>query len=261
MLAKLVSDINKPDGLTVLEPEDVPQLLEDLPVDKMAGIGKKTTAKLAGYGITTCGQLGRFPADSLKKRFGVMGEHLHKIALGIDDSPVVPEELAGEVKSISHGSTLDEDISDREEILRQIFRLSEMVGRRVRRYGYSGHTVTLTLRYTDFTTFSKQHSISEHINCGQDIYRAAKNILNKIQLAQPVRLIGVCLSGLTRNRVQLNLFDPWQKRIKTIEAMDQINDRYGEFSITYSRLLYSNKHSQVISPSYRHTGCHKVEVE
>lgn len=261
MLAKLASDLNKPNGFTYLKSEDIPVFLENLPADKMVGVGKKTSAKLAGYGIHTYGQLGRFPATSLKKRFGVVGEYLHQIALGMDESPVIPEDQAADVKSVSHSTTLDYDISDKDEILRQILRLAEMVGRRARRYHYSGRTVTLTLRYTDFSTFSRQHSIREHINSGHAIYQAAEGILNNIRLEQPVRLVGIGLSGLTRSGLQLNLFDPWQKKIKSVEAMDKINDRYGEFSITYARLLHSNKRSQVISPSYRHSGCHQVEVE
>jgi DNA polymerase-4 len=135
-----------------------------------------------------------------------------------------------------------------------------MVGRRARRYHYSGHTVTLTLRYSNFTTFSKQHSIKKYISCGHDIYLVANQILEKIRLKQPVRLVGVCLSGLVKGKLQLELFEPWQKEMKAVEAMDEINDRYGEFTITYGRLLNCFKYARIISPSYRPEGPHRVDI-
>ncbi len=260
LLAKLVSGLNKPDGLTILRAEDVSRLLENLAVNEITGIGKKTAKKLAECGILTCGQLARFPVKSLKKRFGIIGEYLHQMALGIDNSPVISEEQADDIKSIGHSRTLDENTSDREEIKRHILRLSEMVGRRARRYHYTGHTVTLTLRYSDFTTISSQHSISKYINHGHDIYHVASQIFEKIKLKQPVRLVGVCLSGLERDKLQLELFESWQKEIKAVEAMDEINDRYGEFTITYGRLLHCQKHSRIISPSYRPDGPHRTDV-
>jgi DNA polymerase-4 len=260
LLAKLVSGLKKPDGLVILAEEDIPRLLEDLPVQEMTGIGKKTTAKLAGYGISTCGQLGRFPVRGLKKRFGIIGEYLHRMALGIDESPVVPLEGTPDAKSIGHSTTLDEDVSDREEIQRQILRLAEMVGRRARRYHYAGRTVSLTLRYRDFSTFSRRRTIGDYINQGLDIYRIANRILEEIKLKEPVRLVGVSLSNMVKGALQLELLEARRKRIKAVEAMDEINDRYGEFAITYGRLLHCRKHARVISPSYRPRGPKKVDV-
>lgn len=260
LLAKLGSGLEKPDGLVILREVDVSGLLENLPVGKMHGIGKKTAGKLAGYGILTCGELARFPVKGLKNRFGVVGEYLHRMAQGIDDTPVIALDEASDAKSIGHSTTFDRDIDDREEIERQILRLAEMVGRRARRHHYAGRTVTLTIRYNDFTTFSKRRTINDYINHGLDIYRVADEILEGIKLKLPVRLAGVSLSGMVRGGLQLKLFESWQKRGRAVEAMDEINNRYGEFSITYGRLLHCRKHSRVISPSYRPSGPHKVDV-
>ena len=262
LLAKLTSGLEKPDGLVILGEGDVPGLLENLPVGKMHGIGKKTAQKLAGYGIFTCSELARFPVDGLKKSFGIIGEHLHRMAQGIDDAPVIALDEAPDAKSIGHSTTYDKDIDDREEIQRQILRLAEMVGRRARRHHYAGRTVTLTVRYNDFTTFSKRRTINDYINHGLDIYRVADQILEGIKLIKPVRLTGVSLSGMVRGALQLKLFESRQKKDDmAVEAMDEINNRYGEFSITYGRLLNCRKHSRVIPPSYRPSGPHKIDVD
>ncbi len=260
LLAKLASKQQKPNGLTIIRQEDVLSILEDLPVKKLFGIGGKTENKLAGYGIITCGQLACFPVKSLKKRFGVLGEYLHQMALGMDDSPVIPPENTEDVKSIGHSTTLDKDVGDLEEIRRQILRLAEMVGRRARRHHFAGRTVTLTLRYSDFTSFSKRRTIKEYISQGLDIYQVANRILEETVLKQAVRLVGVTLSNLVKGYLQLSFFDPQQKSMKVVEAMDKINDHYGEFTITYGRLLHCRKHSRIISPSYRPYGAHKVDV-
>ena len=261
LMAKLASDMQKPDGLTIIKQEGISKLLEDLRVDKMTGIGRKTAKYLARLGIFTCGELARFPVSVLRERFGIVGEYLHNMALGIDDSPVTPMGKDEVVKSVSHSATLEKDITSRMEIRRHILRLSEMVGRRARRYRYSGRTVSLVLRYSDFTTFSRQRSINEYIDQGRDIYLTAARILEGLRLKLPVRLVGVCLSNLTRCRHQLELFDPQQKKIRSVKAMDKINDRYGEFSITYAMLMNCLKHSKVIPPSYRPSGLRRVDVE
>jgi DNA polymerase-4 len=260
LLAKLVSGLKKPNGLTIIQNKDISPLLENMPVKEMCGIGRKTEQKLAGYGIFTCGQLGRFPVKSLKKRFGVVGEYLHQMALGIDDSPVVPLEETADAKSIGHSCTLEKDIHNKEEIRRHILRLSEMVGRRARRYHYSGRTIALTLRYSDFSTITKRHTIKEYINHGLDIYQKAVCILETMPLNKPVRLVGVSISNMTKGYIQMNLFESWQKEMRAVAAMDEINDRFGEFTITYGRLLNCQKHSRVISPSYRPHGAHKIDV-
>lgn len=261
LLAKLASDMQKPDGLTVIEPEKVAQVMERVPIGDLCGIGAKTQQQLAKFGIRTCGELGRFPVEILKRSFGVTGERLHYMGLGVDDSPVVPEEEAEEVKSVGHSTTLDIDITERSEILVQLLQLSEMVGRRARRHQVAGKTVTLTVRYADFTTFSRQQSRPSHTNNSEEIYRAAVQILDELELTQPVRLLGVRITNLQYQTEQLPLFSADRKKALLASAMDDVNDKFGDFSVTFGSLLGTEKGAKVISPAWRPEGVRNVDAD
>lgn len=262
LLAKLASEMKKPDGLTVIRPEEVARVMERTPINDVCGIGRKTERQLNLLGIRTCGDLGRFPVTVLKKRFGVVGERLHLMGLGIDDAPVVPDEEADEVKSVGHSTTLDRDITERRDILRYLLQLSEMVGRRARRYGVQGKTVTLTVRYADFTTFSRQESQGGYINLSDDIYRAAVAILDSIELVQPVRLLGVRISSLRHQGEQLPLFEGERKKALATCVMDNVNNRYGDFTVTFGSLLETEEKergARVIAPAWRPDGIRNVK--
>jgi DNA polymerase IV len=262
LLAKLASEMKKPDGLTIIGPEDVPLVMERLPIRELCGIGATTQRALARYGITTCGELGRFPVGILTRHFGVIGERLHRMGLGEDDSPVVPAEEAEEVKSVGHSTTFDRDLERRDDILRWLLQLAEMVGRRARRHGVLGKTITLTVRYADFTTFSRQTTRNAFTNRSDEIYRTAVELLDSISLAQPVRLLGVRISNLCYQGEQFPLFGAERKKALATCAMDSVNDRYGEFAITFGTLVDGeDKGSRVISPAWRPEGIHRVEVE
>ncbi len=262
LLAKLASDMEKPDGLVIIRPEDVTPVLERTPVKDLCGIGPKTARQLALYGIRTCGDLGRFPVDVLRRRFGVIGERLSLMGKGIDDSPVVPVEETEEVKSVGHSMTLERDISGRGEILKFLLQLSEMVGRRARRYNVRGKTVTLSIRYADFDSWTgRQETLPDYINGSGEIYGAAAAILDTLVLTQPVRLLGVRLSNLSYMSGQLPLFEEERKQALLAEAMDRVNDRYGDFSVTFGSLLdEEGKGSHVISPAWRPAGIRRVDV-
>jgi DNA polymerase-4 len=256
LLAKLGSDMQKPDGLVVIASDDVEAVLEDLPVKEICGIGPGLTRHLGAMGIHTCGELGRAPLRQLIARFGIIGERLRDMARGIDDDPVVPavlQEHEGS-KSMGHSMTLDEDCSDITLIERHILQLSEKVGQRLRRGLYSGRTVTLSLRYADFHTFSKQRRLRHIVNHGLDIHAAAVGLLHEVQLRQAVRLVGVSVSNLERNVTQIPLFTEERKRKFIAEAMDEINDRYGSFTVTWGTLAERYRHERVISPAWRPTG-------
>lgn len=262
LLAKLASDMQKPDGLTVIRASDVAEVLEKVPIRDMCGVGRKTETALAAFGIRSCGDLGRFPLELLTRKFGVMGERLSLMGRGIDNSPVVPSEEAEEVKSVGHSSTLAADITGREEMLKQILRLSEMVGRRARRYGIRGKTVTLTVRYADFTTFSRQAALPDYTNLSGDIYKKAVEILDAIPLSQPVRLLGVRITSLDCDGGQLSLFGSDERKAKAAAAMDMANSRFGDFTVTYGTLLDGEERgAEVISPAWRPAGVRRVEVE
>jgi DNA polymerase IV len=261
LLAKLASDMQKPDGLTVIKPEEIAAVLERVPIKDLCGIGAKTNQQLTNFGIKTCGELGRFPVDILKRKFGVTGERLHFMGLGVDNSPVIPDEEAEEVKSVGHSTTLEKDITERSEIQMYLLQLSEMVGRRARRYQVAGKTVTLTVRYPDFTTFSKQESRVTHTNNSEEIYLAALKILDSIDLAQPIRLLGVKISNLRQHTEQLPLFPAERKKALLASAMDEVNNKFGDFAVTFGSLLGQDTGSKVISPAWRPEGVRSVDVE
>ncbi|MBN2107186.1 MAG: DNA polymerase IV [Deltaproteobacteria bacterium] len=262
LLAKLASDREKPDGLVDIPPDTVLPFLENLPVQDLCGIGNKTQAKLALLGITTCGQLGRADAHMLTRHFGVMGDMLRHMGRGEDDSPVVPLEETPDPKSIGHSHTLPSDITRRDLLDFHLLRLSEMVGRRARDGGFAGRTVCLTIRYKDFTTFTRRVSVSHPICETPDIFGAAKGILDGIKLQQAVRLVGVALSQLGEMPLQLPLFTKQAKSRELTRAMDEINNRFGDFTLTWGSMLEhddSEAHGGVISPAWRPEGPRKIE--
>ncbi len=262
LLAKLASEMKKPDGLTIIHPQDIARTLEHLPIKELCGIGRKMERQLLMMSIHTCGELGRCDEARLTGKFGIVGSRLKQMGQGIDNSPVVPAEEAEEVKSVGHSMTLKRDIRERADILRFLLQLSEMVGRRARRYGVWGRTIHLTVRYADFTTFGKQESLREYINLSDDIYNAAVKILDSLELTQSVRLLGIRLTNLQHQTSQLPLFPEDQTRLKLTEAMDQVNNRFGDFVVMYGSLLdQEGKGSHVISPAWRPEGIRNVGVQ
>jgi len=261
LLAKLASGLQKPDGLTRIPPERVTTILHDLPVSALCGIGPSTAARLQGLGVTTCGQLGNYPPKVLKRIFGVMGERLILMGRGIDSRPVQPTRNDEPVKSVGHSMTLRQDLTDSAAIGKVLLQLSEMVGRRARRYGVKGRTVSLTLRYADFHTFSRRRTGTDPISHSSDIYSAAMSILSQLILEQPVRLIGISLEGLQYSSEQYPLFDDVRQRQSLTDALDQVNDRFGEFTVMSGSLLdVGEKGSGVISPAWRPDGIRNVKV-
>lgn len=262
LLAKLASEMRKPDGLTVIAPEDVSRIMERLPVGELCGIGRKTGRQLALMSIRTCGELGRCAAERLTRKFGVLGPRLKEMGQGVDHSPVVPQEEADEVKSVGHSMTLQRDISSLEDISRYLLQLSEMVGRRARRYRVSGTTVTLTVRFADFYSgVSRQETLPGAISRSEELYRAAMNLLDTVVLTQPVRLLGIRLSNLCYGADQLPLFPDERRKTALVAAMDCLNDRFGDFTVTFGSLLSApEKGSHVISPAWRPEGIRSVQV-
>ena len=262
LLAKLASEMKKPDGLTVIRPDEVARVLEKVPIEDLCGIGSRTHKQLALFGIRTCGDLGRFPVDVLRRKFGIIGERLHYMGLGIDYSPVVPVEEAEEVKSVGHSMTLERDITERKDILKRLLQLSEMVGRRARRYGVAGKTVHLTVRYADFTTFGRQQTRKSPTNNSEEIFAEAVGILDTFVLTQPVRLLGVRITNLCYQREQLPLFTEERKKALATGAMDVVNNKFGDFTVTYGSILDTEeKGSHVISPAWRPSGIRNVDVK
>jgi DNA polymerase-4 len=259
LIAKLASDLAKPDGLRWIDIEMVPSVFEDLPVKKLWGIGSHTEEKLGDMGIRTCGELGRASLSLLTKKFGVLGERLNAMGRGMLDRPL--ELVTPEPKSIGHSTTFPKDLWKREEIEPQLLRLSEKVGRRARRYGYKGRKVTLTIRYADFKTFTKQTTLIVYTNDTSEIYRTALSILDGIDLKKSIRLLGVSLSSFGSNE-QLTLFEETNRkeRVALLKAMDAVNDKYGEYKIIWASTAAEEKGHGVISPAWRPSGIRKSDV-
>ncbi len=264
LLAKLASDMQKPDGLTIIKPEDVSRVLERLPISDLCGIGKRMDRSLSYMNIRTCGQLGRYDEAYLTKKFGIIGKRLKQMGQGIDNSPVVSFGDEDDVKSVGHSSTLERDIEDPVEIRRYLLQLSEMVGSRARRYNVSGKTIHLYVRYADFfSSWGKQTTLKSYINLSDEIYKAALGILETTELEQPVRLLGVSLSNLKHESEQLPLFEDERKKLFATQAMDAINERYGKMSVTFGTLVPGKDKagSHVIPPSWRPDGVKNIDVE
>ena len=237
LLAKLGSRLKKPDGLVVIPKEEVEALLKDLPVGKLHGVGPRLEESLNSIGIFTCGQMGRIPVPFLKKRFGAIGQTLHEMGLGLDDSPVVPFDEEEDAKSLSHSVTLEEDTSDPVLIKKVLLQLSERVSRRMRREGFYGKRVTLTVRYFDFYTFTKQKTVSQGINSGNEIYRHALELFESTSHPKPIRLLGVGVSFLKKEWCQYPLFEKREKKDNLLKAMDRVNERFGEWTLTWAGLF------------------------
>lgn len=264
LLAKLASDMQKPDGLTIIEPEDVARVLERLPIKELCGIGKKMERHINMMSIYTCGELGRCDEARLIRKFGIIGKRLKEMGQGIDNTPVVQYGEEDDVKSVGHSSTLERDISDPTEIRRFLLQLSEMVGSRARRYGVSGKTIHLYVRYADFfSSWGKQTTLKSYINLSDEIYKAALGILETVELEQPVRLLGVCLSNLKHQAEQLPLFEDERKKLFATQAMDRVNDKYGGRVVTYGSLLpgKATAGNHVIPPSWRPDGIKNIDME
>jgi DNA polymerase IV len=251
LIAKLVGDMHKPDGLTVVRPEEIPALLEDLPVEKLCGIGEKTKLKLNQLGIHTCGELGRFQEKTLNGIFGIVGTHLKHMGQGRSDSPVLPYHHEPATKSMGHSMTLAQDTRDPAVIQRHLLQLSEQVGRRLRRDNYAGRTVSLVLRYADFSTFIKQHSSRNYLDDGHRIYQVGLKLFD--ELYQPprfIRLLGISVSNLVRELKQETMFE--SKRSDSLfAAVDDLNDKYREFAVARAKLTEPVPGLRVISPSWR----------
>jgi DNA polymerase-4 len=259
LIAKLASDLAKPDGLRWIDTEMVSSVFEDLPVKKLWGIGSHTEEKLRDMGIRTCGELGRAPLSLLTKKFGILGERLQAMGNGMLDRPL--ELVTPEPKSIGHSTTFPKDLWKREEIDPQLLRLSEKVGRRARRYGYKGRKVILTVRYADFKTFTKQTTLTVYTNDTGEIYRTALSILDGIHLKKNIRLLGVSLSSFGSNE-QLTLFEETNRKERAVllKAMDAVNDKYGEYKIIWASTAAEEKGHGVISPAWRPSGIRKSDV-
>jgi DNA polymerase IV len=260
LMAKLASDIAKPDGLKWIKPEDTETVLKDLLIKELWGIGSSTSERLEQFGIRTCGELGRAPVSLLRNKFGIIGETLKQMGQGRCDRPLIVKEE--DPKSIGHSMTLPKDISDKEAIKAELLKLSSMVGSRARKYGFVGKRITLTIRYADFKTFTKQVMLPAHSNCTHEIYHTALGILDSIRLTDKVRLLGVSLSQLMHETEdQLALFNDDAREKSMLKAVDSLNDKFGDFTVTWASYMKTMEPPSVISPAWRPSGVRNLTIK
>jgi DNA polymerase IV len=237
-LAKIASDFKKPDGLVAIEPEGIQEFLHDLPISKLWGVGKSTEEVLKGMGILRVGQLVVYPADRIEKKLGKFGLELIALARGEDARPVTPD---SEAKSISQEETFTPDLEDLEKMKRVLLDQAEQVGWELRKQKLKGCTVTVKVRYPDFTTVTRSHTLPIPTDQGIEIYQTALLLLHKTEARQKkARLLGVGISNLLHqdDPEQLILFDSRRKQVqRTTQAMDRIWEKFGQEAIKRATLV------------------------
>ena len=240
-LAKIASDLNKPDALVVVDPERVQEFLDPLPVSRLWGVGRVTDEALQTIGIRTIRQLRMLDQVSLRQRFGSQGEHLWRLAHGIDQRAVVPDRSA---KSISHETTFATDIDEAEMLESWLWDLTEHVGRRLRKAGLNGRTVNLKLRFADFRTITRSQTLAQPTNSTDEIGRTVAELLRAAipRGGKSIRLLGIGVSGLAaQGEVQLELFAEEEagRQSRLDSVADAIQKQFGSQALGRgSRMLH-----------------------
>jgi nucleotidyltransferase/DNA polymerase involved in DNA repair len=229
-LAKLASDLKKPDGLMVITEADKVRILEPLPVSKIWGVGKVTEKRLHELNLRTIGDIQRLPLVDLRQHFGNLAEHLHALALGEDDREVETDE---ETKSISSEHTFDVDTADLDQIKKCLLEQCDEVGSRLRKEKVAARTVQLRLRYADFTTLTRRRTLEQPTQDEMMLYEVAGHLLAAEKIAgKRIRLIGVGGSNLVPPEIQSDLFDKTdEKRSRLGKAVDDLRAKLGPGAI------------------------------
>jgi len=237
VVAKIASELSKPDGLLEVAGGNESAFLAPLPIAKLPGVGRKTERVLGSLGIDTIGKLSITPLATLKSHFGVSGEILHRFASGIDDRIVEPP---GAAKSISRETTFGKDTRDRSWLKATLRYLGERVGSELRQRGKQARCVTLKLRYADFTTITRSYTLSQASHTDQTLFDTGTKLLRKelAQGKQPVRLVGIGVSNLVEPGRQLDMLDTSAQRLEQLNrAIDRIRRKYGFTAIQTGRTL------------------------
>lgn len=232
-LAKVASDLGKPDGFLVVKPEDIQAFLDPLPVGRIWGVGKASDQVLAQKGIRTINQLRQQPRQILHELFGKWGDQLWEFAHGRDGREVIPDH---EIKSISNETTFEKDLDDFDPLRSHIVALTEQVAWRLRRHNLSARTVEIKIRFADFKTITRSQTLPKATHTTQDLLRVALDLLktNLEKKHRPVRLVGMGVSHLVFGElIQGDLFldEARQKQQRIDAATDLIRSKYGESAL------------------------------
>ena len=238
LVAKIASDLRKPDGLVIVKPDEIGALLDPLPIRRLAGLGARTAPKVEALGIRTLGELRRASAAQLRPIFGRYTERVQQRAAGIDDRPVIPDR---DEKQISAEETFDVDIADRARLRAELVRLVDKASARLRARGLMAGCVTVKIRRRDFVTYTRQRHFEPPTQETRVIIAIASELLEAWLAAQPgaaLRLLGVGMSELAP-AVQLDLFTaPQTARNRELDAaVDRIRERFGKVALTRASAL------------------------
>lgn len=248
LLAKMASDMKKPDGTTVIMSEDIPTVIWPMPVEKLIGVGKKTRPKLNEMGIFKIGELANMQLYLMEKRFGKMGRYLWYFANGIDSSRVSGQ--CDEVKGIGNSITTPRDLNSIDEASEVLMALSESVGARLREQSLEGNVIEIMIKTRDFASCVRQKKLSCYTNSTYEIHKSALILLKKNwETGVPLRLLGVRAAGLrpVPEYVQLSFLNE-KLRIKNESldnCMDKIRDKYGYNSILRASLMVNESFKMI----------------
>lgn len=224
-LAKMASDMKKPDGLCIIPYGREREVLAPLPVRRLWGVGEVTEKKLLAAGFRTIADIQEAPLEKLSALLGNQGPLLKDLSFGIDDRPVVSSR---QVKSIGDESTYEYDLTDRQKIDREIAIHSDIVAQRLRRHDLAARTISLKIRFASFKTIMRSLSLEEGTNLQETIDSTCQTLLSRIPLTEGIRLIGVTASNLGAPLSIPSLFsDEEDKRSRAAKAMDSIQQKYG----------------------------------
>jgi DNA polymerase-4 len=230
-LAKLASDENKPDGVTIVEPDKIEAFLHPLPIERMWGVGPVTAKRLQGLGIHFVGDLARRDPDWMKQAFGNEAERFTRLSRGLDNRPVTPDH---EAKSIGHEQTFGVDLESADEVRRVLLDQAEAVARRLRRHEVMARTVTVKIRFGDFQTITRSATLTEPTCATEELWQTARQLFDRWAASSfsPVRLIGLHASGLNQGG-QMGLFEDDQaKQQRNLDAAaDTIVAKFGKSAI------------------------------
>lgn len=230
LIAKMASDFQKPDGLTYVDKINVQRFLHPLPVRQLWGIGKQTEKRLLAYGVRTIGDLAGLDQDFLIREFGKWGRCLYHYSHGMDESPVIPYR---NTKSISNETTFRKDEKDRDVFRETLLGLCDKVGFRLRQQGLMARTVSLKVRFADFTTIIRNSTLPKPIHLSEAVYHEVFHLFESIDTAERlIRLLGVGVSQLiSAQQLQGDLFGENNRDERITQAVDRLKNRYGTDAI------------------------------
>ena len=242
-LAKLASDLDKPDGLRIIPYGKEKEILAPLPVRRLWGVGHVTERKLRNAGFLTIGDIQKAPFAKLASVLGNQASLIQRLSFGVDDRAV---EASRRIKSIGDESTYEKDLTEPADIDRQIAIHSDVVAKRLRRHKLAGRTISLKVRFASFRTVTRSLSLEEGTDLQEEIYAAALELKKRIYMNEGVRLIGVTASNLAPPLETVDLFSTVrEKQAKAAAVMDAIQEKFGEHALRKGFWLEEEKRKEM----------------